>query len=307
MLNSLDLFSGIGGIAYALQGYAKPIAYCEIDEYCRRVLIERMDSTDLPRAPIFNDVKKLQSKGLDFDIITAGFPCQDISSAGHGVGLEGERSRLFFEIIRLVKEANPIWVFLENVPAIRTKGLTKVIESFSDLGYDCRWTCVSAQEVGAPHLRKRWFMLAKKSERSTSDPNGIGLRNRKQEQRKQSLSANIEGPCDERSNSSLPNTKRTELRLEQRWGSGQSWQRAPEFGVNGQEKQVADTERKRLEGKPQRETRSLLSTKGSWWDVEPNVGRVANGVPSRVDRIKGLGNAVVPSQCRLAFERLAGF
>ena len=233
MLNSLDLFSGIGGISLALQDYVRPIAYCEIDQYCRQVLTARMNDKRLTRAPMFNDVKELQTEGLDFDIITAGFPCQDISVAGNGKGLEGERSGLFFEIIRLVKEANPTWVFLENVPAIRTKGLTKVIESFSNLGYDCRWTCVSAREVGAPHLRKRWFMLA------------------------HNRGEHVE-------------------RLEQQEYTRETYAQAPNS-----------------------------SYQYSWQVALNKFPRMDDGLPVPVDHIRGLGNAVVPAQCKLAFERLA--
>lgn len=161
MLNGLDLFSGIGGLTVALSEWCRPIAYCEADKYAQALLLSRMSCGDLPRAPIWDDVQTLSGEQLqNIDIIYGGFPCQDISAAGRGVGLEGERSGLFFEIIRLVKETEAPWVFLENVPAIRTRGLKEVIGTFTDLGYDCRWTCVSAREIGAPHLRSRWFILA---------------------------------------------------------------------------------------------------------------------------------------------------
>lgn len=263
MLNSLDLFSGIGGISYALQDYVRPIAYCEIDEYCRQVLSKLFDEGQLTRAPIYNDVKELLPGGMDFDIITAGFPCQDISSAGRGEGLGGERSGLFFEIIRLVKEANPPWVFLENVPAIRTRGLTKVIEAFSDLGYDCRWTCVSAKEVGACHIRKRWFMLAHSHSHKLRLQSGWGDETRPEEAREprnkgaKGLGANSNGAGLERHSRSEPPL-------------------AQPCGYGGQ-----------------------IS--------EPSLCRGAHGLSHRVDRIKTLGNAVVPAQCKLAFERLAGF
>ena len=263
MLKSLDLFSGIGGMSYALQDYVRPIAYCEIDEYCRKVLAERFNSDDLTRAPIYNDVKELQAEGLDFDIITAGFPCQDISSAGRGEGLEGERSGLFFEIIRLVKEATPPWVFLENVPAIRTRGLTKVIESFSDLGYDCRWTCISAREVGACHIRKRWFMLAHSHSHS--------------------------------------------LRVESGRSEGPAWTKETrELRDKSKKRLVAESDGPGLEGHlGQKQT--LAQPCGYGGQVsEPSLCRGAHGLSNRVDRIKSLGNAVVPAQCKLAFERLAG-
>jgi DNA (cytosine-5)-methyltransferase 1 len=94
------------------------------------------------------------------DIIFGGFPCQDISVAGLGKGLEGDRSGLFFEIVRLARECEPRFIFLENVPAIRTRGGERVVKELASIGYDCRWTTLSAAAVGAPHKRERWFLLA---------------------------------------------------------------------------------------------------------------------------------------------------
>lgn len=160
-LNGLDLFSGIGGISLALRPWVRPVAYCEIDRYCQGVLLSRMRSGDIVSAPIWDDVRTLEKKMLPkIEIIYGGFPCQDISVAGRGAGLGGERSGLVREVFRLVSELRPSFVFLENVPAIRTRGADVVTGELARLGYDSRWTVVSAQEVGAPHLRKRWFCLA---------------------------------------------------------------------------------------------------------------------------------------------------
>lgn len=160
-MRSLDLFSGYGGITLALQKYVAPIAYVEIEDYAQKIIAYRMAGGSLPRAPIFADVKNIQGQLGVCDIITGGFPCQDISVAGRGAGLAGERSGLFYEVIRLTKEIRPPFVFLENVPAIRTRGLEQVIKEFTEMGYDCRWTMLSAASVGAPHKRERWFMLAR--------------------------------------------------------------------------------------------------------------------------------------------------
>ncbi len=160
-MNGLDLFSGIGGLTIALEDWVRPVAYCERDPYAQAVLLSRQQSGELPLAPIWGDVTSLSASMLpEIDIISGGFPCQDISAAGIGTGLGGERSSLFFEIVRLAKESKAKFIFLENVPAIRTRGLLEVIRALADIGYDCRWTCVSAAEVGAVHIRKRWFLLA---------------------------------------------------------------------------------------------------------------------------------------------------
>lgn len=162
MLNGLDLFSGIGGITIALAPWVKPLAYCEIDRYAASVLLSKMRDGFIPQSPIWDDVRTL-SGGIvpgPIDIIYGGFPCQDISVAGNGAGLEGKRSGLVFELLRLCKEIRPAFVFLENVPGIRTRGGERVGKELAALGYDCRWDIISAREVGAPHLRERWFFLA---------------------------------------------------------------------------------------------------------------------------------------------------
>jgi DNA (cytosine-5)-methyltransferase 1 len=162
MLNGLSLFSGIGGLDVALSDWVRPIAYCEIDPYCQGVLLSRMSDGGIPYAPIWDNVTTLQ--GLSFcghiDIIYGGFPCQDISIAGSGKGLAGERSRLFFEIARLCSEIKPRFIFLENVPAIISRGGTEVIRKITEMGYDCRWCVISAASVGAIHKRERFFLLA---------------------------------------------------------------------------------------------------------------------------------------------------
>ena len=161
-LNSLDLCTGIGGIALGLEDYAKPLAYCEIADYPRKVLRARIDDGYLPKAPIFPDVNTppLELFDGEIDIICAGFPCQDISIAGKGKGLEGERSSLGLKICELAFKARSPFIFLENVPAIRKRGLRVIVERLSGAGYDCRWHIVSAASIGAPHLRERFFLLA---------------------------------------------------------------------------------------------------------------------------------------------------
>jgi len=229
-MNGLDLFSGIGGLTIALSEWVNPIAYCENDRYAQSVLLSRMSEGLLPVAPIWDDVTTLNASMLptEIEIIYGGFPCQDISVAGLGKGLEGKRSGLFFEIMRLAKEIKPAFIFLENVPAIRTRGLETVVGELSGAGYDCRWGMLSAYDVGAPHKRERWFLLA-------------------------------------------------------------------------------HTNSERLEIRELRDTRQQPPTfRGDWWGVESSVCRVAVGLPNRVDRIKCLGNAVVPMQAREAFRRLSG-
>lgn len=160
-LNGLDLFSGCAGLTVALSPWVKPIAYCEIDQAARAVLLARMASGDITNAPIWDDVRTLRGGTLPppVDIIYGGFPCQDLSLAGARVGLEGKRSGLFYEVVRLVSEIRPALVFLENVPGIRQHA-HRVLGALANLGYDARWMHLAASEVGAPHQRNRWWLLA---------------------------------------------------------------------------------------------------------------------------------------------------
>lgn len=161
MLNGLDLFSGIGGIAQALEPWVRTLAYCEADRYAQAVLLSRMARGEIGNAPIWDDVRTLRSELLPpIDFISGGFPCQDISIAGDGLGLEGERSGLFYEILRIAGEARASFIFMENVPAITTRGGLRVVAELAALGFCSRWLLISAAETGAPHIRERWFCLA---------------------------------------------------------------------------------------------------------------------------------------------------
>lgn len=270
MLNGLDLFSGIGGLTLALAPWVRPIAYCENDRYAQSVLLSRMASREIANAPIWDDVTTLDARDLDhIDIIYGGFPCQDISCAGRGEGLEGKRSGLFFEIMRLVSDLRPQFVFLENVPAILVRGLAAVLGEFAGRGYDCRWSIVSASEVGAPHLRKRWWILAHTS----------------------SAGRKAGGLCNGRNDASSLTS------------------RGPVVSTESSETSVplADTNNPRAGQQSERPESEKPGPFGAdWWATEPDMGRMANGVPARVDRLRGLGNAVVPLCARTAFERLMG-
>ena len=166
MLNSLDLFTGVGGITIALEGLCNPIAYCDIDKNAQQVLKSRMESKSLPEAPIFSDVKTLTKDDVleRVDIIVGGWPCQDISIIGKKKGMgEGTRSGLIHEVYRLVDEFNPSALFLENVPEAINVGLGQMVNEFViKRKYNMRWCIVPANAVGAPHLRKRFFCLITK-------------------------------------------------------------------------------------------------------------------------------------------------
>jgi len=277
----LDLFAGIGGITLAIQDYVTPLAYCEIDPYPQSVLLQRMQEGYLPKAPIWDDIRTLQAKELPrIDIIYGGFPCQDISIAGRQKGLEGERSGLFFEILRLLDETQAPFIFLENVPNIRTKGAERVCKELAERGYDCRWCNISARDVGARHKRERWFLLAHTNGGQCGQQESRGTREEETEkvgERKNNDSARV--AC----------------------GAGEVW--LPD------KRHATITSSEGLEGqcKPERiqPTYPYISN-ACGWKVEPEMGRMVNGLPNRTHRIKALGNSVVPLQVKKAFEILIG-
>jgi len=167
MLNGLDLFSGIGGLSIALAEWVRPVAYCELGEYPRGVLL----GTDVPLAPIWDDIRTFPLEEIPpIDIVYGGFPCQDISIAGPRTGLAGERSGLFFELLRLISKLRPRFIFLENVANITVREHERVLSELNALRYDCRWTIVSAAELGAQHRRERWWLLAHAMREGLSEP-----------------------------------------------------------------------------------------------------------------------------------------
>lgn len=166
-MRSLDLFSGIGGITLALRDVVqRPVGYCEIDDDCIDVLRENMKKGNLPWAPIHLDIKQVRLWEGDFDILVGGFPCQDISRAGKQLGIEGgARSGLFYEVVRILKECKPPYVFLENVAGLaNSRDAFVVAKELGAAGYGCLWTILGAHNVGAPHKRMRWFLLGIRDE-----------------------------------------------------------------------------------------------------------------------------------------------
>lgn len=162
MLRVLDLFSGIGGFSLGLErtGGFKTVAFCEIEEFPRRVLAKHW-----PEVPCYHDVRELTADtlrrdGIAVDVICGGFPCQDISIAGTGEGLDGKRSGLWFEYRRLIGELGPDFVIVENVAELLGRGLGVVLGSLASLGYDAEWHCIPAAAVGAPHSRDRVWLMA---------------------------------------------------------------------------------------------------------------------------------------------------
>jgi DNA (cytosine-5)-methyltransferase 1 len=163
MIKIGSLFAGIGGFELGLERAipgAKTIWQVEQNPFCQRVL-----SKHWPDAKIYNDVRNITKDNVEpIDILCGGFPCQDISLAGKGEGLDGKKSGLWWEMLRIISELSqgrkkPI-VVLENVAAISFRGGCEIVGSLAEIGYCCEWRIISAREFGAPHLRRRWFAVA---------------------------------------------------------------------------------------------------------------------------------------------------
>lgn len=337
MMNGLSLFSGYGGIDLALSEWVRPIMYCDIEPYAQGIILSRMDDGSLPFAPIWNDVTTMDGtkfRGL-VDFVYGGFPCQDISVAGNGAGLEGKRSGLFYEIARLANEIKPTFLLLENVPAIRTRGALEVQERLASLGYDTRWITISAAEVGANHKRERFFCLVAHTERinlrdeswwsigtdweGKAKPRNNGKKRplayadslREQPEQKNwehTLSRANDGGKDESladaNGEGLERTVRAREKCEKPTGRSKEVAHPNLSGLSGEAFAGPEEDNERI---GQDHGRSMPSPFDScWWSTEPNVGRVANGVAFRMDRIKALGNGVVPLQVKTAFEILMG-
>lgn len=177
MLTVLDLFSGIGGFSLGLErtGGFETVAFCEIEPFQRAVLAKHW-----PGVTCYEDVcaltaERIATDGHIPDVICGGFPCQDISIAGKGTGLSGHRSGLWFEYARLIEEVAPEYAIIENVPALRTRGLDVVLGSISEIGYDAEWHCIPAAAIGAAHQRDRVWIIAY--------PNSDGRRRKQQKRR----------------------------------------------------------------------------------------------------------------------------
>jgi DNA (cytosine-5)-methyltransferase 1 len=167
-LRELGLFAGAGGglLASRLLGW-RTVCAVEIDAHCQRVLAQRQRDGHLEPFPIWDDIRTFDGRPWSgaVDVVSGGFPCQDISSAGRGAGLSGDRSGLWFEMLRVIGEARPAYVFAENSPWLRTRGLDVVLSGLAGLGFDAAWGVLGAHHVGAPHKRDRMWIVASHPDR----------------------------------------------------------------------------------------------------------------------------------------------
>jgi DNA (cytosine-5)-methyltransferase 1 len=292
-LNVLDLFSGIGGFSLGLEKAGmRTVAFCEIDGYARSVLAKHW-----PGVPCYVDIRtltadRLRTDGIAVDVICGGFPCQDISTAGRGAGIGGERSGLWKEYARLIGELRPRYVVVENVSALLSRGLDVVLGDLAALGYDAEWHCIPASAVGAPHRRDRLWIVAQPTYNGPQNKCGAAIITSEKitaawRTNRSFPHADIEG-LEGRIFGKIAGEK-TQVAFARRHQdvADTAGVRQPGSGESEQwGNQATDRERETDNAFP-------VCVRGQW-GVEPDVGRVAYGVPARVDRLRCLGNAVVP-------------
>ena len=361
MLTFGSLFAGVGGFDL---GFERAGFQCkwqvELDDYATKILKRHWPDVHRER-----DIRQCGRHNLKrVDCIIGGFPCQDISYAGKGAGLDGARSGLFFEAIRLVCELRPRAVVLENVAGLLTRGLDRVLGTLAEIGFDAEWHCIPAAAVGAPHIRDRVFVLAY----AQGERHGLGRewdhvckpkRGQNRQMQPELASSSERGQradvADTQNhwngrrkqqqegrqgtrNVADTNSRRQQERSEQD-SSAKGWQQPSQRNyAGGLCKDVADAmcergqagfseQKQRQEGHAGKpfNSGSGWPCGSSWWQSEPAVGelvdgvsgglvrfagRVATGTPNRVHKLRCLGNAIVPQVAevvaRMAMDRLTG-
>ncbi|MEC1479229.1 DNA cytosine methyltransferase [Bacillus haynesii] len=297
-MKSIELFAGIGGIALAAEWAGiETVAFCEREPFCQKVL-----QKNFPGVPIFDDVctlnrQLLEEKGViepggTVDIISGGFPCQPYSIAGKRKGKEDDRD-LWPEMFRIIKELKPTWVVGENVANFANMELDRTLFDLESAGYKGQSFIIPACAVDAKHRRDRTFVVA------YSDGKRL------QEKRTEQQTAGVT-----RKSKAIPHTNSTGLEGENRpelESSNLAGCRSMAYTENQGDVRrhwvISDYDRS--SGTRSYHRRGTETDDGGQrWAAEPDVGRVAHGIPNRVDRIKGLGNAVVPQQIYPIFKAI---
>lgn len=296
MTNGIEtgsLFSGIGGIelGFEQEGFETKW-FVECDPFAKAILRKQF-----PNAIIYDNVEEVDfSKVQRVKALTGGFPCQDISNAGKRAGIEGNRSSLWKHYLRAIMQIRPEIAFIENVSALTSRGLCEVLSDLAKIGYDAEWHCVPASAVGANHQRDRIFILAY--------PNCSGHIYRQIEEYSTKTREQTQFEFESRANSSNLGLQDWNNSSSSKFSLSQKQWRENAIRESSCKRDVSNSEciRPSKQGKPRKSMHSkkIEERETNWfnydgfWAIEPNVGRVADGIPFRVDRIKALGNAVVP-------------
>ena len=337
-LRMIDTFSGIGGFSLAARwlGGIETVQFVEREPFCQRILAKHF-----PGVPIHDDICTFNPEPCSADIVCGGFPCQDISQAGKGAGLAGSRSGLFYELLRVVRVVGPRYIVLENVAAITYRGMDDVLGALAEAGYDAEWACIPAAAVGACHQRDRWWCVAYASgadggrrpkgagrrQRGPADADGCRFPEGGWRAEQSSYAQGRAGdalPSPEPRGDWAPSKQAGGLRSDAANPShmlshggpgqqqGQSGGRAlPESG-DGDRAATPDPMHQRLEGPDQLGSSgapwpSAIARLSPYWRSylsEPVLCRGDAGLSGRVDRLKALGNAVVPQVAMVPLSRV---
>lgn len=286
-----SLFTGIGGLELGLEmcGLGPVIWQCDSDPCARAVLEQHW-----PGVKRYSDVREVDGRAERPSIICGGFPCQPVSVAGKRKA-QADTRWLWPFFAAVIHAVRPAVVFIENVPGLRTAGLRDVLADLAALGLDAEWDLFSAAETGAPHRRLRLFLLAY--------ADGAILR-------QQSGRSGRAGRCS----AAQPGQHGTHGAVanahgvpgeEGRQGYAPQGERGQDADRSGVGADMADADRLEGDLRPAARSGDAATSDGGWWAAEPDVGRVADGVPARAHRLRLLGNACVPAQAALAWRTLS--
>ena len=290
-LTILDTFSGIGGFSYAaerLVGGFETKQFVENNPYCQKILKKHF-----PTVPIHDDIRTYTAKPFQFDFLCGGFPCQDISVAGQRKGITEEtRSGLFFELVRLIRLVRPKYILLENVAAILTNGLDIVLGQLSEAGYDAEWSVISAEQRGACHKRERIWIIAypKYNGLSTSEKCRLDDKTNSNSQKRTDKTIQSERSSESRNSRTFQQvTESTDPMLKGLQG------RRGKFKLqkNSGERQII-----------WRSQPHLLNPNWKGYLSQPTVCRGNDGLSNRVDRLRALGNSIVPAVATIPLGRI---
>jgi DNA (cytosine-5)-methyltransferase 1 len=296
-LNELALFAGAGGgiLGGHLLGW-RTICAVEWEPYPASVLCARQNDGLLPPFPIWDDVQTFDGnpwRGI-VDVVSGGFPCQDISAAGKGAGIDGERSGMWGEMARIIREVRPRFVFVENSPMLTSRGLGRVLGDLAGMGFNARWGVLRAADVGANHQRDRIWIVARQRERISYPEHHRAGRGEQQQESPTRPHGEVtytasHRPQEQANECVMEGQGRDELQSQQ----PRNTKNVAHAESAGQPPREDETP-KRV-GRPLEEQfRGSGIGASEWWQSEPDVGRVADGVADRVDRLKAIGNGQVP-------------
>ena len=319
----LDTFAGIGGFSYAAEkliGGFETTQFIEIDPFCQKVLKKHW-----PHVPIHDDIRTFTAKPFQYQVITGGFPCQDISVAGLQKGITKEtRSGLFYELMRVIRMVRPQYVVLENVAAILNRGLDIVLRELSEAGYDAEWATFRASDaVQACHARNRWWLVAYPKSQSSNGSEFESFVNKKSSISKLGNSSVTITDTD---NNGLPSTEKCEFNAEasDRTQKGQNQscqsersskpsnsrtiQSSTEFtnsySKGMERRKFTINEKMQKTGFTWKSNTPHLSPEWRSYVSEPCLRRGDDGLRNRVDRLRSLGNSVVPQCAAIPLQRV---